>query len=54
VPQEVRINWNELGISGNQRVRDVWQRKDIGSSAVGYMTVVFPHSAVLLKVGQPK
>lgn len=49
----VQISWAELGLTGAQPVRDVWQRKDIGilNEKVGFD--VPQHGAMLLKVGKP-
>ena len=30
-PRKITVAWNELGVSGNQRVRDLWRQKEIGS-----------------------
>lgn len=29
-PAEVVLNWSKIGISGSQRVRDLWRRRDVG------------------------
>jgi alpha-galactosidase len=50
---EVSINWSELGISGSQQVRDLWQRKELGSFDGVFKTQVLPHCAVMVKIGKP-
>lgn len=52
--KEASVKWSELGISGVQPVRDLWQRKDLGDFAQGLSVLVPKHGAVLLKVGKPK
>ena len=49
-PQSIRITWDELGLTGPQRVRDLWQRADIGVLEDGYETRVEGHSATLLRL----
>jgi alpha-galactosidase len=49
----ISVKWSELGITGAQPVRDLWQRKDLGPSDY-YEVNLDPHGAVLLKVGTGK
>ncbi len=51
--QPVTVRWSQLGLSGSQPVRDLWQRKDLGRFAGGYTVSVPAHGTVLIKVGQP-
>jgi alpha-galactosidase len=44
------ILWNKLGLKGSQKVRDVWQRKNLGVMKEGYSTTLAPHGCVLLVV----
>jgi alpha-galactosidase len=53
-PLTVRADWKDLKLEGQQPVRDLWQRKDLGTHSDGFETLVQPHGAVLLKVGTPK
>jgi alpha-galactosidase len=53
-PAEVAINFSDLGISGTQKVRDLWQRKDLGSFDSKFSATVLGHGAVLVKVGKAK
>ena len=48
----VRVTWAQLSLSGSQPVRDLWQRKDLGSSATAYTALVPAHGCVLLKIGK--
>lgn len=49
----VEVRWSDLGIRGSKKVRDLWQRKDMGVFSDGYSVVVPAHGAVLLEVGTP-
>ena len=48
----VRVTWAQLSLAGSQPVRDLWQRKDLGSSANAYTALVPAHGCVLLKIGK--
>ncbi|MEN6581594.1 MAG: NPCBM/NEW2 domain-containing protein [Armatimonadota bacterium] len=49
----VEVKWSDLGINGPQKVRDMWQRKDIGVFSSGYSTVVPAHGVALFEIGTP-
>lgn len=48
---EVGVRWVELGLVGEQPVRDLWARTDLGVFDGGLRTEVPRHGAVLIKVG---
>lgn len=51
--REVTAKWSDLGVEGNQPVRDLWARKDLGTFD-GSVTVHVPaHGAMMLKIGKP-
>ncbi len=50
---DVSVSWAQLGLTGTQPVRDLWQRKDLGRFPRGYVVSVPSHGAVLIKVGMP-
>jgi len=50
---DVTVYWSQLGLTGSQPVRDLWQRRDMGRFANGYTVSVPAHGTVLVKVGQP-
>jgi hypothetical protein len=52
--QKLSCKWSELGIDGaSYRLRDLWQRKDLG--AADSLTVELPsHASVLYSVVAPK
>jgi alpha-galactosidase len=52
--RSVEVTWADLGITGSQPVRDLWQHKDLGASRNSFSAVVPRHGAVLVKIGTPK
>lgn len=46
----VSAEWGELGLQGKQKVRDVWQKKDLGIMENRIQQTVPKHGAVLLRV----
>jgi alpha-galactosidase len=53
-PAPVTARWGDLGLSGREPVRDLWQQKDLGGAAGSYTATVPRHGAVLLKIGRAK
>jgi alpha-galactosidase len=51
--KEVTAEWSNLGISGEQPVRNLWLHKDLGSFNGSFKASVPSHGAVMLKVGKP-
>jgi len=49
--ESVSVPWNEIGLAGNLRVRDLWARKNLGKIAGTFTTKVEPHGCVLVKIG---
>jgi hypothetical protein len=51
-PLQVHQHWNDLGLSSNQhKVRDLWQRKDLGE--MGRIETTLPaHGSILYKIDQ--
>lgn len=45
----IRVNWNDLNLTGTHTVRDLWQRTDLGRQE-GYSALVPAHGAVVLRV----
>jgi alpha-galactosidase len=50
----VSAKWSDLGLTGKQPVRDLWQQKDLPAAADALTLTVPRHGAVLLRIGQPK
>ena len=44
---KVAVSWSELGITGTQRVRDLWRQKDLGTFDGEFGTIVPRHGTVL-------
>jgi alpha-galactosidase len=47
-PATVSVTWAEAGVSGKQRVRDLWRQKDLGVFADGFAAKEIPRHGVLL------
>ena len=50
VPRIMRINFNDIQLSEKVRVRDLWERKDLGEFTGYYETTVRPHATVILRI----
>jgi len=51
-PADMTVTWDMIGLSGRQKVRDLWQRKDLGRYAGSFTAENLPqHGSMLLKVG---
>jgi alpha-galactosidase len=50
---KITADWSDIGIKGEQKVRDLWLHKDVGSHDGEYSTMVPSHGTVLLKIGTP-
>jgi alpha-galactosidase len=46
----VKVTWQQLGVTGNQAVRDLWRQKNIGTYKDGFEAVVRPHGVILIKI----
>jgi len=53
-PAAVTVQWTQLGLQGQQPVRDLWQRRDLGVLPDKFTATVPRHGAVFLKIGKPK
>ena len=52
-PAEVTARWADVGVQGEQPVRDLWRQKDLGAFTDSFKATVPRHGAVLVKVGKP-
>jgi len=50
IPAVVELPWNELGINGAWRVRDLWAHTELGSSWRSFSTRLEGHGVRLLKI----
>ncbi len=48
--QSVTVEWEQLGLKGAQRVRDLWRQKDLGVMVQKYSVNVPRHGVVLIKL----
>ena len=46
------VKFSDLGISGAQPVRDLWQQKNLGSSRDQFSATVLRHGVVLVKLAK--
>jgi alpha-galactosidase len=46
----ITVKWSELGVSGQQNVRDLWRQKNLGKFPDQFKTDVSRHGVVLVKV----
>jgi len=49
-PNAVKVTWQQLGVTGNQGVRDLWRQKNIGTYKDGFEAMVRPHGVILIKI----
>jgi hypothetical protein len=48
----ITLNRNENNLQAYNKIRDVWQQKDIVSSGTNYITTVAPHGVMLVKLSR--
>ena len=53
-PQEISVTWAQLGLTGDQRIRDLWRQKEIGVEKEKFSATVGRHGAVLVRVSPAK
>jgi alpha-galactosidase len=46
----ITVKWSELGVSGQQNVRDLWRQTNLGKFPDQFKTDVSRHGVVLVKV----
>jgi alpha-galactosidase len=49
-PKIVTALWSDLGIKGEQKIRDLWRQKDIGNYDVKYSSKVARHGVVMIRM----
>ncbi len=50
MPVKVTAKWSELGLTGQQKVRDVWRQRDLGKAKGEFAAVIPRHGCLLLKI----
>ena len=53
-PRKMSVSWNELGISSNQHLRDLWRQKDLGAFDRTFEVEVPRHGVSLVSVRPTK
>jgi len=53
-PLEVVVKWSDLGVTGKQRVRDLWRQRDIGLISNAYKMRIPGHGAAMLRLWQSR
>ncbi len=48
----VTASWSQLGVSGKQKLRDLWRQKDLGSFSDKFTSEVGRHGVVMLRMSQ--
>jgi alpha-galactosidase len=48
--QDVMVKWEDLGLSGNCLVRDLWRQKDVGKFDGSFTASVPRHGVYLLRI----
>jgi len=49
-PAKLGVEWQELQLSGPQRVRDLWRQQNLGQCSGRYEATVPPHGVVLIRL----
>lgn len=49
-PSKIVARWSDVGLSGRQRVRDLWWQKDLGAFEEKFEAEVPAHGVVLVKL----
>ncbi len=52
--ETITVNWADLGLSGEQTVRDLWRQKDLGKFTGQFEAKVGRHGVVLVKISLAK
>ena len=49
-PAKLAVSWTDLGLTGKQRVHDLWRQKDLGKFKGEFQTEVPRHGVALVQV----
>ncbi len=49
--ENVTVQWNEIGLAGKLRVRDLWTKKNLGKFDGNFAANIEPHGCSLVKIG---
>jgi alpha-galactosidase len=53
-PRTISVAWNDLGVSGKQRARDLWRQQDLGACDKTFAMEVPRHGVALARIGPEK
>lgn len=48
--RNITLNWADLGISGEKRVRDLWRHQNLGKYKETYTTEIQPHGVIFIRL----
>jgi alpha-galactosidase len=49
VPHRIRVNWNEIGLNGCQRVRDLWRQIELGTFEDHFEILIQRHGVMVTR-----
>jgi alpha-galactosidase len=50
LPREMTVTWEQLGIQGKHRVRDVWRQQDVADADREYSAKIGRHGVSLVRL----
>jgi hypothetical protein len=53
-PEQIKVTWSDLGLSGECAIRDLWAKKDTGKTSDGQTFTVAPHASGLYRITPAK
>ncbi|MGA1979119.1 MAG: glycoside hydrolase family 27 protein [Sedimentisphaerales bacterium] len=54
-PMQMKVNWSNLGfLKGTYKIRDLWQKKDLGTTNKEFAGKIAPHDVLLFKLSPVK
>jgi alpha-galactosidase len=51
-PRVVTVTWSDLGLTGKQKVRDLWRQQDLGTFDEKFQVKVLVHGVVLVRIAR--
>jgi len=49
-PQDIAVAWNEIGVTGKQRIRDLWRQSDLGVFDETFKAPLGRHDVLLIRL----
>ena len=46
----ISVNWDDIDISGRQKVRDLWRQKEVGQFNDSYESEIPPHGVMVIRL----